>query len=278
MLDQDNLSRTGEDRSGVLAGRAVELCIEAVRSDEQASARREVVFAELDEILETADAGLVEEISEDPRYRDIQQDVHRVRAEYEYEREYLLAEEIIQANSETPALAFRSADWYEQATDFEMAALAGYQLKRMLFVGAGPFPTSPFSYMRADPEVSVTCLDRSDHAGGVALQIAGIFGFDGLEMISSDVLEFTDYGDYDCVMIGLVVGTSLADKNRIVDHLKTFVPPTTLLTFRTAVGSGTIIYPSVDFSRFDGADYQVLPDPPHKSFTMALINPARSSS
>ena len=266
------------DPTSELAERAIELCGEAVRAGMNAPERHEAVFSELDGILERADADVVRLILHDGRYRAMRQAVLHLRAAYEYEREYLLAQNIIEAGSPSPASAFRSADWYEQATDFEMTALAPYRPKRMLFVGAGPFPTSPFSYMCADPAVSITCLDRSARAGETAAAVSKVFGFEDLRFIASDVLEFTGFAGFDCVIIGLVVGISTAEKSRIAMHLRQWVPPKTLLAFRTAVGSGAVIYPSADLSAFDDTGCRVLPDPPHKSFTLAIVNSVRLPS
>ena len=92
------------------------------------------------------------------------------------------------------------------------------------------------------------------------------------------MLEFTGFAGFDCVIIGLVVGISTAEKSRIAMHLRQWVPPKTLLAFRTAVGSGAVIYPSADLSAFDDTGCRVLPDPPHKSFTLAIVNSVRLPS
>ena len=267
----------GPTRPSDVATRAVDLCLEAVSTQADAINRREEVFAELDGILERASDEQIRQILSCGRYRAVRQLVYHTRAEYEYEREMLLAQDIVETGSEHPAAAFRSADWYDRATEFEMRALASYRPKRMLFVGAGPFPTSPFSYMRIDPEVSVTCLDRHESAGDIAREVAAIFGFDHFDAISSDILDFTGFADFDCVIIGLVVGTNDAEKARIAEHLKRWVPPDILLALRTAVGSGAVIYPEFDLSSFDGSKPRLLANPPHKSFTLAILERDRAA-
>jgi nicotianamine synthase-like protein len=270
MLKQRSKTKSDCGPAVGMAGRAVALCIDAV--NEQSYAGREQVFTELDHILARLEPAKITSVLGDPAYIAMRENVHSVRADYEYQREYVLAKEIIGAHNRAPARAFRSAEWYSQATHFEMQALIPYQPRRMLFVGSGPFPISPLSYMAEDPAVEVTCLERSPDASEHAVEVAKVFGFDQLKVITADAFDVADYDDFDCVMVGLVVGTSDSDKNRIVDHFLRRVPNSTLLTFRTAVGSGRVIYPSIEPGRFGDAPYTELPDPPHESFTMVLLD------
>ncbi len=258
------------------AGRAVALCADVIAR--QSYMDRERIFAELDAILEQCAPAEIDSILNDPVFIAMREEVHSVRADYEYQREYVLAKDIIKTHNRAPAQAFRSAEWYSQATHFEMQALIPYQPRRMLFVGSGPFPISPLSYMAEDPAVAVACLERSADASRHAIEVAKVFGFDQLSVITADALQVTDYGGYDCVMVGLVVGTSVPDKNRIVDHFLRWVPKSTLLTFRTAVGPGRVIYPSIAPDRFGDTPYTELPDPPHESFTMVLLDRSNPGS
>ncbi len=270
MLKQGSKTKHDCGPAAEKVGRAVALCADAV--DEQSYTGREQIFTELDHILAHSDPGEIDSVLDDPVFVAMREDVHSVRADYEYQREYVLAKEIIKAHNRAPARAFRSAEWYSQATHFEMQALVPYKPKRMLFVGSGPFPISPLSYMAEDPAVAVTCLERSADASKHAIEVAKVFGLDRLNMITADALEVTDYDNFDCVMVGLVVGTSDTDKNRIVEHFLRWVPNSTLLTFRTAVGSGRVIYPSIEPSRFGDAPHTELSDPPHESFTMIMLD------
>ncbi len=82
----------------------------------------------------------------------------------------------------------------------------------------------------------------------------------------------TDFSDYDCVIVGTVVGVSEAEKRRVVQHFLDHVPPTTLLVIRTAIGPGRIVYPSVDLAQLGGIEYRVLTDPPQETFTMIITH------
>ncbi len=60
----------------------------------------------------------------------------------------------------------------------------------------------------------------------------------------------------------------------MVAHFLKFVPASTLLILRTAIGPGRIVYPSVDLNQLAGIEYRVLTDPPQKTFTMIITNRA----
>ncbi len=56
------------------------------------------------------------------------------------------------------------------------------------------------------------------------------------------------------------------------DPLVGRVPHCAQFAFRTAVGPGTIVYPSISPVRLRGLAYRVIPNPPHKSFTFLLVD------
>lgn len=255
-----------------LLDRALGICEAVVEESASSPAARERLFSELDEILDRVGDDLIEAILAHRRFEAIRETLHDVRAAYEYQRETVVAEDMVRARSDAAAREFRSKDWYDKAVDFESRALAPWAPKRLVFVGAGPFPTSPFNYMNLNPDSTVVCLEKSEAAATLSRQVARILGFDRLEVITADAHTYDAYDDFDCVMVGLVVGTSAEDKARIVKHFLAAVPETTMLTFRTAVGPGRVIYPSVDLTQLEGLDTRIMPDPPHKSFTMILVD------
>ena len=167
---------------------------------------------------------------------------------------------------------FRSANWYEEAHRFELDALAPYAPKRVLVVGAGPFPTTALSLMRADRGTTVACIELRAEAYTLATQVARISNCEALQVIHADALTVEDFSAYDCVIVGTVVGVSEADKRRVVEHFLKFVPTSTLLVLRTAIGPGRIVYPSVDLSQLAGIEFQVLTEPPQETFTMIITD------
>ena len=262
---------TSKRASSAEADRALALCLEAVRAPNAPYAEQERRFARLDDLL-LSDEGLAEPLLEDPRYQRIRDDFLLVRAAYEYERERVLAEAIIAAGDDSPLDAFRATGSYEAAHAFELDALASFAPERVLVVGAGPFPSTALAFLRAYPQASVACIERREEGCRLASQVARICGCEGLRVICADALEVSDFSDYDCVHVGTVVGVLDAEKRRVVAHFRRFVPPSALLVFRTAVGPGRVIFPSVDLDSLAGLDYRILADPPQKTYTMILTD------
>jgi protein-L-isoaspartate O-methyltransferase len=251
--------------------RALGLCLEAAQAPNAPYAEQERRFARLDELL-LSDEGLADRLLEDFRYQSIRAEFLVVRAAYEYERERVLAEAIVAAGDDSPLDAFRATGSYEAAHAFELGALAPFRPQHVLVVGAGPFPSTALAFLRAYPQASVACIERREEGCRLARQVARTCGCEGLRVIPADALEVTDFSDYDCVHVGTVVGVLDAEKRRVVAHFRRCVPPSALLVFRTAVGPGRIIFPSVDLDSLEGLDYRVLADPPQKTYTMILTD------
>ena len=258
-----------EAREHVLA-----LCLAVSAEPAPPPAEQERLFAELDELLFGVDEEFTRWILEHPQFQPVKQRLHQVRAEYEYDRERDLARALVAAGDESPLASFRSAGWYEEAHKFELEALAPYAPRRLLVVGAGPFPTTALSFMRAHPGASVACIELRAEAFTLATQVARISHCEGLQVIHGDALNVEDFSDYDCVIVGTVVGVSEAEKHRVVEHFLKFVPASTLLVLRTAIGPGRIVYPCVDLNQLAGIEYRILTDPPQETFTMIITDRA----
>lgn len=252
--------------------RALALCLAATAQPLPSASEQERLFSELDGLLFGVDDDFTRWILEHPDFMAIRERLHTVRAEYEYDRERDLARALVAAGDESPLAKFRSAAWYEEAHEFELAALAPYAPERVLVVGAGPFPTTAISFMRAHPDARVACVEVRAEAYTLATQVARISDCERLEVIHADALMLDDFSDYDCVIVGTVVGVGDAEKRRVVSHFLDRVPPATLLILRTAIGPGRIVYPSVDLRQLSGIGYQVLVDPPQETFTMIITD------
>ena len=252
--------------------RALALCLLVTAKPTPSPAEQEHIFAELDELLLGVDEAFTQWLLEHPQFLPIRECLHEIRAEYEYNRECDLARALIAAGDESPLARFRSADWYDAAHRFELKALAPFAPERVLVVGAGPFPTTALSFMQAHPEASVSCIEIHAEAYTLATQVARICHCGALRIIPADALGLEDFSDYDCVIVGTVVGISEIEKARVVEHFLKFVPASTLLVIRTAIGPGRIVYPSVDLTQLAGIEYRVLTDPPQETFTMIITD------
>ena len=255
--------------------RALALCLRVTAEPIPSPTEQERLFAELDELLFGVDESFTQWILQHPRFVPIGTQLHAVRAEYEYDRERDLARALIAAGDESPLASFRSAGWYENAHKFELDALAPFAPKRVLVVGAGPFPTTALSFMRAHPDASVACVELRAEAFTLATQVARISGCEKLKIIHADALTLEDFSAYDCVIVGTVVGITAAEKRSVVEHFLRFVPMSTLLVIRTAIGPGQVVYPSVDFRQLAGIEHKLMVDPPQETFTMIIIDRRR---
>lgn len=252
--------------------RALALCLRATGEPPPSPGEQERLFSELDGLLFGADDAFTQWILEHPDFVPIREQLHGVRAEYEYERERRLARALVAAGNESPLEQFRSMQWYEEAHRFELEALAPFAPERLLVVGAGPFPTTAISFMRAHPGASVSCIEVRAEAYTLATQVARISNCEDLHIIHADALTLEDFSAYDCVIVGTVVGVGAAEKRRVVEHFLEHVPASTLLILRTAIGPGRIVYPSVDMQQLAGIRHEVLLEPPQETFTMIITD------
>lgn len=250
--------------------RALSLALRVTADPVPSAAAQERLFAELDELLFGVDDEFTEWILRHESFRPIEERLHLIRAEYEYDRERDLARALVAAGDESPLGSFRSHGWYEEAHAFELEALAPYAPENLLMVGAGPFPTTAISFMRAYPDASVACVELRAEAYTLATQVARISDCEAMRIVHADALAMRDFSEFDCVLVGTVVGVTRAERRRVVQHFLEHVPPEALLILRTAIGPGRIVYPSVDFALLEGIDYRILLDPPQETFTMII--------
>lgn len=252
--------------------RALALCLRVTAEPTPPPAEQERLFAELDELLFGVDEAFTQWVLDHPHFRAIRERLHEIRAEYEYQRERELARALVAAGDQSPLENFRSAAWYEEAHAFELEALAPYAPERLLVVGAGPFPTTAISFMHAHPDARVACIELRAEAYTLATQVARISGCEDLRVIHADALSVEDFSAYDCVLVGTIVGVNEQDKRHVVEHFLKFVPASTLLILRTAIGAGKIVYPSVDLKQLAAIKYRLLLDPPQETFTMIITD------
>lgn len=258
--------------------RVLALCLRITAEPAPSASEQERLFSEMDELLFGVDDAFTQWILQHPDFVPIRERLHVIRAEYEYDRERDLARALVAAGDESPLAKFRSTGWYEEAHEFELQALAPFAPERVLVVGAGPFPTTAISFMRAHPDARVACIEVRAEAYTLASQVARISDCENLEIIHADALSFEDFSPYDCVIVGTVVGVSAAEKRRVVDHFLEHVPASTLLILRTAIGPGRVVYPSVDLEQLADIGYRVLVDPPQETFTMIITDRRKPES
>lgn len=242
--------------------RILEICQEVL-----SSAEKETLYSTLDSLIMGLQEPDVDAIVQELQVLDIHEPLLLDRATYEYDREVILAEKIIEAGDPSPLENFRSTEWYEDAHRFENSALAKHSPTNILMVGCGAFPSTALSLMNSFPDANLVCLDKSAIAYHLAIQVSEIFGHE-LYGGCVDVLKLPGWTleEYDCILVGTVVGVGPADKKAVVDHFLQYTPSSTTLALRTAVGPGKIIYPVIPDTSFG----RVLLDPPQKTWTTVI--------
>ena len=255
--------------------RVLALYRQAVEHPDMLYAEQDRLFIELDNLLQRDDV-LSAWFLENPLQIGLRSALLPIRDDYEFKREHLVAEAVIDADSDAPFHKFRSRESYEQGQAFEHGALAPYRPKRVLFAGSGPCPITAMSYMRAHPEASVACIERREESCRMAAEVARIFGCEALKIIQADALDVSDFSDYDCVHVSNSIGVLPEEKRRVVEHFKSAAPDSTLLVFRSSVAAGLPFFPTVELDMLGDIDYRVLPDPPNKIYTLIIVD--RSSS
>jgi hypothetical protein len=250
----------------------VRLCQDILALTIEQDAEKERLHSLLDDSITNLTPTTITAIVCDLRLLGIHESLLLNRNDYEYNREIALARDIVAAGDQSPLQNFRSAQWYHDAHHFENAALAQYSPKNILMVGCGPFPSTALSLMDSFPDANLTCLDKNATAYHLAIEVTEIFGHK-LYGGCVDVLCLPGWTleQYDCILVGTVVGVLEQEKSDIVNYFLHGVTPGTTLAFRTATGPGKIIYPTVDLSLLDGRDFRVLSNPPQKTWTTILI-------
>lgn len=232
---------------------------------------KERLYSLLDDSIINLDATAVTTIIDRLRALGIHEELLLDRDAYEYAREVALAEAIIAVGDQSPLQNFRSAQWYHDAHHFENAALAQYAPNNILMVGSGPFPSTALSLLQSFPNANIHCLEKRRQACNLSQEVAEILGHGNLYIHWGNALSRTTLEMYDCIIVGTVVGVLTDEKNTIIDYFLALSNPGTTLAFRTATGPGKIIYPTVDLSLFDGSKFQILDNPPQKTWTTIIV-------
>jgi len=250
----------------------VALCQKVLEVPVLAHAEKEHLYSLLDDSVMNLHHGTIATITDHLQTLGIHEELLLDRDAYEYTREVALAKAIIDVGDQSPLENFRSTQWYHDAHCFENAALAQYSPTNILMVGCGPFPSTALSLMDSFPDANLVCLDKDTTAYHLATEVVEIFGHK-LYGGCVDVLKLPGWTlkQYDCVLVGTVVGVRKQEKSDIVNYFLHGVTPGTTLAVRTATGPGEIIYPTVDLDLFNDLDYRVLPNPPQKTWTTILM-------
>ncbi|NCF83719.1 MAG: hypothetical protein GWP74_19155 [Proteobacteria bacterium] len=234
----------------------------------------EPVYGELDHLIRYAPVELHANVFSDERVRGLAPGNHRVRAAYERDKELLQARNLVQADDGRKRLT-RTIEHETYWALGEELRNALDNSRHVLVAGSGPLPLTALC-IGAALDVRVTCVERDTECHGLGRRLITMSGHDDhIESINADILDLSDFDDYDAI-VGVVllgVGTEenqASTKATIARHIITHMSPGTRMVLRDPHGLGKLLYPSVDLDESAGVRVtrhvpEVGPDHPYRS-------------
>lgn len=183
--------------------------------------------------------------------RDVMDDLYQLNAEAGFALEQHWGVRIQQASDPMAELQqFPLWDNYVRLTGLDVAAMRHEKpdMKSVLFVGAGPLPLTAF-IMATQYQLDVTNLDiDSDATCCATAWMERVLGVASLPCVHMDVMDFTDFGKYDAVVMAAMVGLDVGTKQRVLAHLHANLRPDQLLLVRC----GSLLYPQLTAEQMTG--------------------------
>ena len=219
----------------------------------------EPLYRELDELIRYASGELCESVLSDEQVRTLAPRIHRIRAAYERDRELIQARKLVNADDAQSRL--------KSTIDQESYWALGEELLReldasrhILVAGSGPLPLTALC-IGAALDVRVTCVERDAECHSLGQQLIGMSGLEEkFESINADILDLTNFDDYDAIVGVVLLGVGTEDhqtstKAAIAQHIITHMLPGTRMVLRDPHGLGELLYPSVELG--ENADVDV---------------------
>ncbi|HEX2859011.1 MAG TPA: nicotianamine synthase family protein [Alphaproteobacteria bacterium] len=200
--------------------------------------------------------------------------LHALCADAEYRLEADWARKVaVSANPLRMLRRFHYWTNYVKLARLEVKALRSQNpdVKRVLFVGAGPLPLS--SYMLAAKHgLQVDNLDRSGDACACALHwLKKLPKTGNMACHHADVTEFGSFDGYDAVILAALVGLSSAEKKRLIDYMAARMKPEQLLLVRSVRGLRRLLYPMVHTAELEGFEVMKAVHPRGEVINSALV-------
>ena len=234
----------------------------------------EPLYRELDELIRHASGELCKSVLCDERIRTLAPGIHRIRAAYERDKELIQARKLVKADDGRARL--------KSSIDQESYWALGDELRRaldasrhILVAGSGPLPLTALC-IGAALDVRVTCVERDAECHSLGRQLIGMSGLEEqFESINADILDLTNFDDYDAIVGVVLLGVGTEDhqtstKAAIAQHIIAHMSPGTRVVLRDPHGLGKLLYPSVELKENTEVDVsrhvpEVGPTRPYRS-------------
>ncbi|ANY06316.1 nicotianamine synthase family protein [Pseudonocardia sp. HH130630-07] len=166
---------------------------------------------------------------------------------------------------------------YHDLVRLELAALAAVGRpvpRRAVVLGSGPLPLTGL-VLAARHGVDVVHVDRDPEAARAGAAVATALGI-GARTVCTDVADVGPdvLAGADLVLLGALVGTDAAAKDRITSRIAAAAPEATQLV-RTAAGLRTLLYPEVTAADLTGLDVLLEVHPRTDVVNSVLVATAR---
>lgn len=175
-------------------------------------------------------------------------ELYQLCAQGEYEMEHYWGERIRTAPN--PMAELRSFPYWQnylKLARLEVNALrqACPDMKKILFVGAGPLPLTAF-IMAKHYGLDVTNLDIDGDATCCASAwMERILGVNNLPCHHIDVMNYTDFSQYDVIVLAALVGLDSETKTRVLGHIHKHFNDNQTLLVRSVHGMRRLLYPEI---------------------------------
>lgn len=207
----------------------------------------EPLYAELETIMQKADAVLVEAVLHDTEIRELFGKLHQIRAAYEFDKEIAEARAFLVMDAAEEALhAMIEHQSYWTLSAPVLAVLEG--ARHVAVIGSGPLPLTALSLV-AETDCTVTCFERDQAAFDLGNRIIALSR--DKQRISSRCEQAdgnTQDGGFDAVFAAVLLGVSMEnsdhqDKADTLEGLFSIVRPGGAVIIRDPYQLGALFYP-----------------------------------
>jgi precorrin-6B methylase 2 len=182
--------------------------------------------------------------------------VQKISAETESELEKFWARLVIKSSNPLETLrSFPYLDNYEELTRREIGLIehSGLRLDskhKALVIGSGPLPLSAYELHR-QTGVQIDHVDSSSEAILLCEQLMDSLGVDSKYYEAlGEAVELQDA--YNLVLIAALAGSTVNDKQKIINTVLPHLAEGGRIVIRSAKGSRTLLYPGIESSEIQG--------------------------
>ncbi|MGI9413545.1 MAG: nicotianamine synthase family protein [Hyphomicrobiales bacterium] len=234
----------------------------------------EPIYAELDTFVRRGDAAQCAEVFADSWILANEPKLHRMRACYEFDKEFDEARAILDGDDPAATLSLMvSEQAYWAMAPAVRDVLMG--MRHVAVAGSGPLPLTALA-IAAGTGARVTCIERDGAACRLARRLIEISGHAGMvDAVETAIADTGLLTTCDAVVGAVLLGVShdaapTMPKREIIDQVLSRAKPGALLVMRDPYRLGRLFYPPADVAASPGLEVERIdpetgPDQPYMS-------------